>query len=417
MRWTVDGHPHPARGRRQPGRDAAHHGGHAARARVLRRQVRALSAEGRLSAYILIALPVGIFFYMLLLNYDYVSLLWTTLLGHRHDASVASSPWSSASSGCAGRQDRGLTWDCSIVGVAARRRGRRRPRGRALVGSSESTGVARSLELLDQTATQRGRRRPSSAAQDRLLAPIARPDAGLAVRLSPAGTGGADRRDRSTRPGTPPAWTVERIMGAKGARPARRRRARHSSSAGFTLTRPPRRRCGGRRRLLPPRPARLQHRRSSASRSCGRASPTRSTCSPSASRPARASTRRILQVARTVDGPDRRRVRPGALRDPDRQVAGRGLRRARATARRHPRCKTFVSALVQADRLGLPDRRGAARADQGDARRAASEGRGEGAEGHRQDPLPAAAVHLPGPVHRHHRPRRHPDHRGLLKGL
>jgi tight adherence protein B len=48
---------------------------------MLKRQVRALSAEGRLSAYVLIALPFGLFFYMLWVNYDYVSLLWTNLLG------------------------------------------------------------------------------------------------------------------------------------------------------------------------------------------------------------------------------------------------------------------------------------------------------------------------------------------------
>jgi tight adherence protein B len=48
---------------------------------MLRRQVRALSAEGRLSAYILVALPFGLFFYMLWANYDYVSLLWTNVLG------------------------------------------------------------------------------------------------------------------------------------------------------------------------------------------------------------------------------------------------------------------------------------------------------------------------------------------------
>jgi tight adherence protein B len=47
----------------------------------LHRQVRTLSAEGRLSAYILIALPIGLFFYMLQVNYDYVSLLWTTMPG------------------------------------------------------------------------------------------------------------------------------------------------------------------------------------------------------------------------------------------------------------------------------------------------------------------------------------------------
>jgi tight adherence protein B len=47
----------------------------------LYRQVRALSAEGRLSAYILIALPFCIFFYMLWINPAYISLLWTTLPG------------------------------------------------------------------------------------------------------------------------------------------------------------------------------------------------------------------------------------------------------------------------------------------------------------------------------------------------
>ncbi|HET8614529.1 MAG TPA: VWA domain-containing protein [Actinomycetales bacterium] len=47
----------------------------------LRRMVRGLSAEGRLSAYILIGMPIGIFCYMLLTNGDYISLLWTTFLG------------------------------------------------------------------------------------------------------------------------------------------------------------------------------------------------------------------------------------------------------------------------------------------------------------------------------------------------
>jgi tight adherence protein B len=47
----------------------------------LRREVRALSAEGRLSAYILVALPIGVFGFMLKANRDYVALLWTTPLG------------------------------------------------------------------------------------------------------------------------------------------------------------------------------------------------------------------------------------------------------------------------------------------------------------------------------------------------
>jgi tight adherence protein B len=47
----------------------------------LKRHVRALSAEGRLSAYILIALPIGIFLFTLQSNREYVELLWTRPLG------------------------------------------------------------------------------------------------------------------------------------------------------------------------------------------------------------------------------------------------------------------------------------------------------------------------------------------------
>ncbi|KRC88239.1 type II secretion protein F [Terrabacter sp. Root85] len=47
----------------------------------LHRQVATLSAEGRLSAYILVALPIFIFVYMTRVNYEYVSLLWTTTVG------------------------------------------------------------------------------------------------------------------------------------------------------------------------------------------------------------------------------------------------------------------------------------------------------------------------------------------------
>ena len=47
----------------------------------LRRHVRALSAEGKLSAYILTALPIGIFFYTMKTNREYIELLWTRPLG------------------------------------------------------------------------------------------------------------------------------------------------------------------------------------------------------------------------------------------------------------------------------------------------------------------------------------------------
>ncbi|GAA1920501.1 type II secretion system F family protein [Nocardioides hwasunensis] len=48
----------------------------------LRRQVKALSAEGRLSGYILTGLPPLIFFYMTFANPEYVRLLYTTLPGY-----------------------------------------------------------------------------------------------------------------------------------------------------------------------------------------------------------------------------------------------------------------------------------------------------------------------------------------------
>ena len=47
----------------------------------LRRQVQALSAEGRLSAYILIGLPIALFLFMAWSNNAYISLLWNTLPG------------------------------------------------------------------------------------------------------------------------------------------------------------------------------------------------------------------------------------------------------------------------------------------------------------------------------------------------
>ncbi len=48
---------------------------------MLKRQVKTLSAEGKLSAYILIALPIGVLLFSTMTNYAYVSLLWTTAMG------------------------------------------------------------------------------------------------------------------------------------------------------------------------------------------------------------------------------------------------------------------------------------------------------------------------------------------------
>jgi tight adherence protein B len=48
---------------------------------TMRRQVKVLTAEGRLSAYVLVALPFAIALYMTAVNPDYIGLLVTTTLG------------------------------------------------------------------------------------------------------------------------------------------------------------------------------------------------------------------------------------------------------------------------------------------------------------------------------------------------
>ncbi len=48
---------------------------------ALRRQVRALSAEGRLSGYILIGMPIALFIFLANTNREYLQLLWTHPLG------------------------------------------------------------------------------------------------------------------------------------------------------------------------------------------------------------------------------------------------------------------------------------------------------------------------------------------------
>lgn len=49
---------------------------------VFDRQVKTLTAEGRLSGIILVLLPLLMFGYIYMANYEYVSLLWTEELGH-----------------------------------------------------------------------------------------------------------------------------------------------------------------------------------------------------------------------------------------------------------------------------------------------------------------------------------------------
>lgn len=87
----------------------------------------------------------------------------------------------------------------------------------ALVGTMGvgTTGVARSLELVNYRPDSRSVAKSELAAKDRLVVPFEQGLKGMARRLSPAGT--ADRLAASLdRAGNPPAWPVERIFGAKG---------------------------------------------------------------------------------------------------------------------------------------------------------------------------------------------------------
>ena len=47
----------------------------------LKREIRTLSAEGRLSAYVLLGMPITLFFYMVISSRDYVQVLWTEPIG------------------------------------------------------------------------------------------------------------------------------------------------------------------------------------------------------------------------------------------------------------------------------------------------------------------------------------------------
>ncbi|MBR7743905.1 type II secretion system F family protein [Phycicoccus sp. BSK3Z-2] len=85
----------------------------------------------------------------------------------------------------------------------------------AFAGAGQQTGVARSLELLSVRADSRSAAKNELEAKDRLVAPAFEVSRKMAQRLSPVGTG--DRIAASLdKAGNPPAWTVERVMGAKG---------------------------------------------------------------------------------------------------------------------------------------------------------------------------------------------------------
>lgn len=83
-------------------------------------------------------------------------------------------------------------------------------------GAGEATGVARSLAIIEQTVDRKEVGKHDLPLTDRLITPLFQHTRRLAYKLSPAGAS-----DRMTRlldvAGNPGSWTAERIMGAKGA--------------------------------------------------------------------------------------------------------------------------------------------------------------------------------------------------------
>jgi tight adherence protein C len=86
----------------------------------------------------------------------------------------------------------------------------------ALGGQPQITGVARSLALIEQQVRVDEVARNELPASERLTKPVFAATKSLAVRISPSGT--ADRLMRLLDfAGNPPLWTLERLLGAKGA--------------------------------------------------------------------------------------------------------------------------------------------------------------------------------------------------------
>ncbi len=86
----------------------------------------------------------------------------------------------------------------------------------ALGGRGQVSGVARSLALIEHNVSRHEVAKNDLPAADRLTKPLLEGMRALAVRLSPSGTGERLVRQLDSA-GNPKPWTVESIMGAKGA--------------------------------------------------------------------------------------------------------------------------------------------------------------------------------------------------------
>ncbi len=85
----------------------------------------------------------------------------------------------------------------------------------AMWGAGSTVGVARSLELVEHRVDSRDVGRSELPLMERLVVPLFTRTRSLAVRLSPGGTSARLTR-LLDRAGNPTGWTVDRVMGAKG---------------------------------------------------------------------------------------------------------------------------------------------------------------------------------------------------------
>jgi tight adherence protein C len=85
-----------------------------------------------------------------------------------------------------------------------------------LTGAAQPTGVARSLAVIEQMRAEREVARHELPFRERILFPAADAFRSLGSRLSPSGTAARLQRNLDFA-GNPGGWTVERLLGVKGA--------------------------------------------------------------------------------------------------------------------------------------------------------------------------------------------------------
>ncbi|MFZ5869252.1 MAG: type II secretion system F family protein [Actinomycetota bacterium] len=85
-----------------------------------------------------------------------------------------------------------------------------------VMGSAQPTGVAKSLAVIDQMRAQREVAKHELPFKERILFPAVDAFKALGNRLSPAGTAARLQKNLDFA-GNPPGWTVDRLLGVKGA--------------------------------------------------------------------------------------------------------------------------------------------------------------------------------------------------------